>query len=344
MNLENEKIIVVMGSGGIGKTTTAAALSLWLARKGKKVLVLTIDPSQRLAQALGISADGKISKVPGADCELYAAVLNSKQVFDEFILKATKKIPAAESLFKNKLYQQLSTTLSGSQEFTAIERLYEVSSSGEFDVIVLDTPPSKHAMDFLKSPEKMASLFQEKITKWFVEPQKGSLRGLLQAGTKKVFKILENLTGSEFVENLGDFFSKIANWQVQLRERSVEVQRLLTSPETSFVLVTGMDQAKIKEAEHLYKEIFKGGHQFKGVLINRSLPLWMKPQLLSETPNVQDDLFLKVVRYHKERDVIYENFAKLLPPGVFVKRLPEFDTDLNGLADLHQLFPFFEGD
>ncbi len=143
-----------------------------------------------------------------------------------------------KKIYKNKLYQQLSTNLSGSQEFTALEKLYSAYESKEFDLIILDTPPTKHAIDFLSSPQKLSVLFSEGVAKWFRDPdgkKSGFFGHLLQAGTKQVLKILETLTGSSFVHELSDFFLNIEQWQEQLLKRTTDVHRMLIAPTTHFL-------------------------------------------------------------------------------------------------------------
>ncbi|MGZ3826805.1 MAG: ArsA family ATPase, partial [Bdellovibrio sp.] len=222
------RILVCVGSGGVGKTTVAAALGVLAAKEGKKVLVLTIDPAKRLAQTLGIEGSADITKVPGQNFkgELYASVIDHKKTFDDFVARVAKKSESVEKILKNKLYQQLSTNLSGSQEFTSMEKLYSCYASGEFDLIILDTPPTKHAIDFLHAPQKLSALFSEGVAKWFRDPEgkKAGLFGhLLQTGTRQVLKILETLTGSSFIRELSDFFINIEQWQEQLLNRTVDV-------------------------------------------------------------------------------------------------------------------------
>lgn len=281
--LQEAKIVVCMGTGGVGKTTMASGLAALFARRGLKVLVLTVDPSRRLKQSLGLDETGEPRKVdlphlqsPG---ELWGAVVNSKKTFDDFVRRASNQSPEAEKILQNRLYQQLSTTLSGSQEFTALENLLAAERSGRFDMIVLDTPPAHHAFEFLQAPQKLASIFNEGIAKWFRAPEgRGILSGLFQAGTKQTLKILESLTGAEFMSQLSEFFSQIHSWQGQLEERAVEAQRLLVKPSTRFLLITAFDEAKFQEGEVFAREIRKGGYNLSGIVINRAHPLWFKSE------------------------------------------------------------------
>ncbi|HVK60219.1 MAG TPA: ArsA family ATPase, partial [Bdellovibrionales bacterium] len=169
-------MLVCVGSGGVGKTTVSSALAMRGAQLGRRVLVLTVDPAKRLATALGLEDAGGVSggerQVPLADVKgsLHAAVIDSKAIFDDFIRTHSKEADVVARIMRNRLYQQMSTTLSGAQEFTALERLLQGSESDRFDLVILDTPPTKHAMDFLSAPERIQSLFQDSVTKWFMAP------------------------------------------------------------------------------------------------------------------------------------------------------------------------------
>lgn len=285
--LRSARVLICMGTGGVGKTTVAAGLGACLARAGKKVLVLTVDPSMRLKQTLGLNESGEPQKVllpelpVGGTGELWGTVMNPKKTFDDFVIKAAAasgESAKARRILDNRLYQQLSTTLAGSQEFTALENLLAAERSGRFDVIILDTPPAQHAIEFLGAPQKLASIFNDGIAKWFRNPegQSGFLSGLFQAGTRQALKILENVTGAEFMGQLSDFFSQIHSWQGQLETRAAESQRLLVRQDTHFLLVTAFDEAKFREGEGFAREIQKAGYRLSAMVINRAHPLWFR--------------------------------------------------------------------
>lgn len=275
------KTLICIGSGGVGKTTMAASIAADLARAGKKILVLTIDPSRRLAQALGVQPDGKIHRValPGESPtgELWSCVIDHQETFAWFLKTAAGKDSAnVQKMLQNRLYQQLSGRLSGSQEFTSLISLYRFVSSGEFDIVVLDTPPSQHTWNFLKAPEKISALFNEGVASWFRDAgeSQGVFRKILNMGTAQVLKALETLTGSLFMKELGEFFRAIQTWQQPLEKYIMQCHHLLTSPETEFILVTSLDSSRIFEAQKLAREIQKQGYRLNTVIINR-VPLWM---------------------------------------------------------------------
>jgi anion-transporting ArsA/GET3 family ATPase len=346
---EKAKVFICVGSGGVGKTTMASALALLAAQSGKRVLVLTIDPSKRLAQTLGIEGTDEITKVPGVgkDVELYASVINHKKTFDAFVSRAAKKSDSIAKILNNKLYQQLTTDLSASQDFSALEKLYSCYESNEFDLIVLDTPPAKHAMDFLKAPEKLSALFNEGIAKWFREPKGGGIiKNLIYSGTKQVLKALETLTGSDFIHELADFFSQIEKWQTQLEDRIKDFHRLLVSPETHFCLITSFDSAKLKEAEAFAREIRKGGHHLKTVVINRAFPEWLKTKGKFKDLDPKEKelhrLYSQLKSYYEKRAEDFESLEKRLSREVEILKLPEFSFQICDVESLEKMNEYWK--
>lgn len=344
-DFKNTEVLVCVGNGGVGKTTIAAALGVMAARQGLRVLVLTIDPAKRLATTLGIEGATDVTRVPNQNFkgEIYASVVDHKKTFDNFVLRAAAKSEGAKKLFQNKLYQQLSTSLSGSQDFTALEKLYSVYESKEFDLIILDTPPAKHAIDFLNAPEKLSVLFNDKVAKWFRESKKKSASGvllnLINTGTKQVLNILESVTGSELLKELADFFNSIEQWQGRLEERIHNVQKMMISPKTHFCLVTSFDTAKLLEAEYFLKELRKGGFNLESVILNRSYPEWtVQGEAESKAPAGASELFKlykKEKDFYQEREKSHDEFSKKVSSKAEVLRLPELKapvSDLEGLG------------
>ena len=275
------KTIIFIGTGGVGKTTTAASVAYGKAMEGYKVLVITIDPSQRLAQAMNFTPNGKIQKIPTpkAKGSLHASTINHKQVFTDFLEKASQRTATekdAKAIYKNKLFKQLSTKLSQSQDFTTLFYLYDHVESEKFDYVILDTPPAQHTLGFLKAPEKIAILFSDEISSWFRMPAEGSslFKKVLNQGSMKILNILQLLTGSEFLNELKSFFDRIQNWQKPLRDLINDCQRLLVSPTTEFVLVTNFDQHKFELTKDLSQKIHSEGYNLTHLIINM-VPDWL---------------------------------------------------------------------
>ncbi len=343
MILDSYKIIVCAGSGGVGKTTMSAALGLALARRGKRVMVLTIDPARRLAQALGFQGSEEEAHVPHSSGHLWASLIQSDVIFDRFVRESCPDQEWANKLLNNRLYRQLSRSLSGSQEFTSLEKLLTIYESGKYDVILLDTPPTQHALDFLRAPERIYSLFQDSVTRWFVKsPTPGPLwQRIMNRGTQTLLNTLEKITGASFIGELSDFFQSMSALQQRVRERSMQVHNLLTSSQTAFLLITGFDQAKLREAREFTKELTSEGYQMRGVIVNRAFPLW-----LNETPGIDTAVTVeeqKLRAYYQEwysflrtRIEAYDAFAQELA-GTPIYRMLDMQEEVFGLESLEKV-------
>lgn len=329
----NTKTLICIGSGGVGKTTLSASIAVGLANDGKKVLVLTIDPSLRLAQTLGVKTDGELHpvKLPAtAKGQLFSCVINHQKTFDWFIKTAAQNADVTP-LLNSSLYQQLSGKLSGSQEFTSLISLYRHVSSKEFDLVILDTPPSQHTWNFLKAPEKISALFNEGVASWFRQSDEstGFLKKVINLGTTQVLKALEMLTGSLFMKELSAFFKAIRDWQKPLENYVSNCHRLLSSQETEFLLVTSLDFSRINEAQKLSREISKQGYQLNSVVINR-VPEWA----VANSNNFLSERVNELLQYYQG---LVEDLSKRL--NQFKKGLriykcfehPQSSEDISGL-------------
>lgn len=311
--------------------------------------MLTVDPAQRLMTSLGLTlGSDEISQVvtPTLSGQVFAGIVQSKKIFDDFILNHAGNPEIIKRIFNNRLYQQLSTTLSGSQEFTALEKLLQEYESKKYDLIILDTPPTKHALDFFMAPRRIMNLFQDSITKWFAIPDmvpKGFISGLIYKGTRTVFKSLEVLTGGQFIEELVDFFAAIKSIQKVLRDRSELVENLLADPRTHFILITSFDAAKLEEAKNMQKQFAKLSYRLDAVIINRAFPLWMPP---SKIDNVVYDqsAYGQVLKFYSEfrsyysaRYQLYDKFAEEIDSQIQIFRIPDYGQDVCGLEDLLSL-------
>jgi anion-transporting ArsA/GET3 family ATPase len=275
--LRNRKIIVCCGAGGVGKTTTAAALSLAAARAGRRVLVLTIDPSKRLAETLGVSrnppapvpipSDRRAAAGIGAPASLDAWMLDPKLVADESVRRLTKNPADAERVLGNRIYQQLSAMVAGMHEYTAMEALYRLTSEGRYDLVVLDTPPSRHALDFLEAPRRLSRLIEGRAIQAFL-PKADSL--VARAASKVIQKILGAVFGEEFAVELVSFMGLFSGIFTALNMDVNTMRKFLSGPDVAFLLVTSPAPATLAEAHFFQDKTRELELPFRGFVLNRS--------------------------------------------------------------------------
>jgi len=280
--LREKRVVVCCGSGGVGKTTSAAALALRAAADGRRTLVLTIDPARRLANALGFDSFGHDEQVvdpalfeaagltPRA--ELRAMMLDVGGTFDAIIERYAPSAEVRNRILANKLYRNLSSTLAGSQEYMAMEKLYDMVGEGEYELIVLDTPPTRNALDFLDAPRRMVDFLDESVLKWFLIPYVAAGKvglNLLRRGGEKILRTLEHLTGAGFLHDLSDFFQAFEGMYEGFRDRAAHVVNLLEDPGTIFVLVTAPAPVSIDEALYFYQKLRDYNFAFSTFIVNR---------------------------------------------------------------------------
>ncbi len=286
--LDTQRLIVCVGSGGVGKTTTAAALGIASAKRGRETAVLTIDPARRLRDALGITTlDGEPHRVPlgrrGVKGSLDAMVLDTKRTFDELIQRYAPTSAAAERVLTNRIYASVSTVLAGSQEYMAMERLHALAGSGDYDLLVVDTPPTQHALDFLEAPERLMALLTSRAASILQNPslilaREGSR--LAQAALSAVLRGLERFTGFEMLRDVAEFVGGLEEFSAGFQERAAAVAQFLREPATSFLLVTTAAPARVAETLAFHRELVRAGLPFAGFVVNRVLP----PGLLGGPP------------------------------------------------------------
>lgn len=283
--VEQSHLVVCTGSGGVGKTTTAAAIALQAARMGRKVLVLTIDPARRLANSLGMeelnNVQRKVEKERFTEAgvevtgELHALMLDPKATFDDLIRRLAPDDPTARRVLGNRVYGLITTALAGTLEYTAVEKLYDLHQQGTYDLIVLDTPPTKNALDFLNAPGKLIGFLDERILRWFVpeEDEDGKLTyRIAQRTGKLVWSVLGRVFGESFIDELGEFFASINGMTGAFRMRATEIDRLLRSPDTAFIVVTSGDPSVIDDALFFHQKLSDHRMPFAGFIVNRLSP------------------------------------------------------------------------
>jgi anion-transporting ArsA/GET3 family ATPase len=276
--LEGKRVCVCAGSGGVGKTTTSAAIALGMAATGSKVAVVTIDPANRLADALGLErleneprrvaperlAGGSLD-IKG---ELWAMMLDPKRTFDELIERIAPDAGRAEEIKANRVYRELSTAVSGSQELTAIAKLYELDQDGDFDLLVLDTPPSRNALEFLDAPGRLNAFLEGRALKAFMKPTGLGIRALSR-GALPLLGGVRRITGLDLISDLTTFFQLLGDMTSDFSQRAALVEQLLRADTSAFVLVTSAARGPIDEAIWFGERLESDGLPFAGVVVNR---------------------------------------------------------------------------
>jgi anion-transporting ArsA/GET3 family ATPase len=274
-------VLVTTGAGGVGKTTTAAALGLAAARAGRRTLVLTIDPARRLAQAMGLedlSDEPARVEVPDAaeGGELWAMMLDMQTTFDRLIDRHATTPENARNIKENRIYRTLSSTLSGTQEYMAMERLHELHDTGEWDLLVVDTPPTRSALDFLDAPKRMTSFLEGRLLSLLLKPgvaagkRVGKVVGF---GATAFMKVAGRVTGMDLLEDLASFFRNFEGMYQGFKERAEEVLDLLQRPSSRFVVVTSPEPPPLREAKFFLERLEQEGLHAAGVVVNRIRPV-----------------------------------------------------------------------
>lgn len=295
----NKQVIVCAGAGGVGKTTTAAAIAVRAAAEGKRTAVLTIDPARRLASSLGLEelsndprkVDKKKFKEAkiNAKGELWALMLDTKSTFDHVVMQYAPSQEQAERIIANRFYRNISGTLSGTQEYMAMEKLYELHSDGAYDLIVIDTPPTRNALDFLDAPKRMTDFFESRVLRWFLLPYMKAGGGIMRVANMAAttfLKVVKKIVGTEVLEDTAEFFGNLEGMYDGFKQRAREVAALLQSDATSFVVVTSPAEQSVKEATFFAARLNESGLPFGALVVNRVHPRFgdgidVKPRQLS---------------------------------------------------------------
>ncbi len=296
--LEDRNVLVCAGSGGVGKTTTSAVIGLQAAVQGQRVLVMTIDPAKRLANSLGIESLGdEAQQIPleqfesvgvETDGELWAMMLDMKASFDRLVERQAPDAETKRKIHENRFYEYFSTSLAGTQEYVAAERLYEINRELDYDLVILDTPPTTHALDFLEAAERMAEAVENRAFQWLYERDvfKGeSGFGLFSVGSSYVLKTLSKFTGEELLEELSVFLQHFSPMLEGFRDRSERVRALLTGDQCGFIVVTSPDPHTRDEAVHFYEALGDERVAVEGFVVNRVHPRWVERSEFERDPD-----------------------------------------------------------
>jgi anion-transporting ArsA/GET3 family ATPase len=268
-------LVICLGSGGVGKTTVAAALGLAAARMGRRTAVITVDPARRLKDALGLeelSIDPQPVRLNGSETGLDALALDTKRVFDALIERVAPSPTVAEQIQANRLYQELSNELGGSTEYMAMEKLHELLHQERYDLLVVDTPPSAHARDLLSAPLRMSELVTSSAVRILKTPASllwGNEGGFGRMTLTALTKVLERWTGLHLLKELSDFAANFEQLADGFRTRAEDVDRALRRNDTSFVLVTTAEPNTVAACVDFYRELRDLGFPLAGVVANR---------------------------------------------------------------------------
>jgi anion-transporting ArsA/GET3 family ATPase len=341
--LKGREICVCAGAGGVGKTTTAAAVALGAAAQGRTVAVLTIDPARRLANSLGLEQLGnEPRKVRGlnGEGELWAMMLVPKRTFDELVESYAPDDRTREAVLSNRIYQELSSAVAGSQEYMAMEKLYELHMEGRYDLLVLDTPPTRNALDFLDAPERLNRFIDSRSLRLFLQPTRMGLK-VLGRGGGVVFSVLERVTGIDLLRDLSDFFQSFGGMSEGFRERAHKVVELLGSDASTFLLVTSPRRDAIDEAIYFHERLREREMPFGGAVVNRfhdargedtDLDRLLDPELTAKVrANFEDYRALA----ERDRANLRRLTTELAGDPLIV--VPELDGDVHDLAGLRQM-------
>ncbi len=280
--LESRRILVCVGSGGVGKTTVSAAIALEAARRGRRTLVLTIDPARRLADALGLaSLTGEPREIPRnllaplgvpEDGALYAMMLDVKGTLDGLVERFAEDEAARRRILDNRIYQHVSDALAGSAEYSAMEKVYELFERHDFDLIVVDTPPSQHALDFLEAPRRLLEFIDSRIVKLLLHPAFSAGRfgfRLFQRSAFRVFQLIERVSGFGFLEEISEFLLAFEGMAEGFRERALRVESLLLGPEAGFILAAGAAGESVHHGQALLGRLAEARVPLSGIVMNR---------------------------------------------------------------------------
>jgi anion-transporting ArsA/GET3 family ATPase len=365
--VDSRRVLITVGAGGVGKTTTAAALGVAAARRGKRVLCLTIDPAKRLAESLGITemrteaatVDPARFEAAGVKLtgSLTAMMLDTKRTFDELVVKYSSTKEKADRLLSNKLYQYVSTSLAGTQEYMAMEKLVAVKDDPRYDLIVLDTPPTANALDFLDAPQRLMEALDSSTMKWFVQAFESGGKFSLNLIAKSAAAILRGIgriTGGGFLEAMAEFIGELNDLFGGFKERAARVEKVLRGEEVAFVLVTSASPPSIQEVLYFAERLSEARMPRGAFVVNR---FHLPPAHASDGVTVADaaagiaarglaleeDAPERVARAHQDAvklaalDARHLRALDLAAGTTPIVRLAELETDVHDLSLLAKL-------
>jgi anion-transporting ArsA/GET3 family ATPase len=292
--LAAKEIVITCGSGGVGKTSVAAALgTMAAAHLGGRVLVLTVDPARRLASALGLEAFGNVeTQVPPEAFaaagvrprgELWVAMLDTKQSWDDLVRRHAPDERTRDTILANPLYTNITAKFAQSHDYIAMERLFEIHASGRYDLLVVDTPPTRNALDFLDAPARMAEFFSSRLLRWLTVPYRSRL---VTVASKPFYTVADRILGTKFLEDIAEFFSLFQTMERGFVSRAKEVTRVLADRRTTFAVVTTLEASPLHEAEFFMEALRARKLQLGALVLNKVLPAYLRDESATEAADV----------------------------------------------------------
>jgi anion-transporting ArsA/GET3 family ATPase len=358
--LAAKEIAICCGSGGVGKTTTAAALGTMAAsRLGGKVLVLTVDPARRLASALGLERFGNAETRVEPDLlasahfegkgELWVAMLDTKQSWDDLIRRHAPDAKTRDAILANSLYANLTSRFVQSHDYIAMERLHEIHSSGRYDLVIVDTPPSRNALDLLDAPARMAEFFGSKLLRWLTVPYRSRV---MTFAAKPFTQVADRILGSQFLGDIAEFFTLLQTMEKGFVRRAAAVDRLLADRRTTFIVVSTLEAAPAREAEFFMRALGERHLPLGALVLNKVLPTWLvdrEAEAAADMVAARADALAKgplaglgdsatTARVLLEAATALDNLA------LVAKREAELRAELRTAADLVVSVPHLPGD
>jgi anion-transporting ArsA/GET3 family ATPase len=354
--IRKASVLVVAGPGGVGKTTTAAALAMLAAIQGRRALVCTIDPSRRLATSLGLRSLREKPRrldlaraAPSAGGALYAMTLDTKHTFDELVARHASSDAARRRILENRFYKQVSTALAGSHEYMAMEKLFELKQQGDFDLVVLDTPPTRHALDFLEAPDRMLSFLDTSVLRYFLRPYFAAGRLTLKVATRTgalALKLADKALGLQFLHDLSEFFLAFDGMYDGFKERAAAVHALLRQASSGFVLVGSPQPGALSEVSYFHARLLEKGMPFVGFVVNRvhALAPTRRPSRRAGGTTLEAGLERRLLELYEDEQALASRERRAIASlqdatgeeVVLVAEQPADVHDLRGLAQIAQ--------
>jgi len=355
--LQQKKILLCLGGGGVGKTTISASLALAAALRGRRVALLTIDPAKRLKDALGMpELASEPTHVPIDDLgaapggELVAMMLDAKRTFDQLVARFAPSLEAAERILKNRLYQYVSGALAGSQEYMALEKLYEIATAEKYDLLIIDTPPTHHALDFLDAPRRMLDLLGSRALSFLQRPSLALLgvgSRVAQMALETILRALERFTGMKLLAEVADFIGGFEGMVEGFQSRADAVRRLLRDQDTAAVLVTSAEPLTVEETVAFYRELDGAGLYVGAVVMNRTVPEPLLGRVRRRSSAIPPELRRKLREARRELEALADRDRRMaanvraVAYGLPIAMVPAFPRDVASLESLREIAEVF---